>query len=291
VEQANQPYQQGGVGNKLLTSDDYDLRIVDSTVGVLPDGTTKFLFLRGALPAERAAAAWTFFRRLRFGNVRKSNRKAFRKSHGGEMVMGYLPTPKPRKTSPTRDNPLAYNLVITPLCMVLGNVMDQHAEHLPTAVRNQGARAAMNGPRLVGAELRTLVDQPGIRKLQDDGSWRTFTDADIPLPQFSTVQINESVICPSHRDSRNASGFSCLTAFGRWAGGDVCFPRLRVAFALKPGDVLIADMQEQHGNVAPLAGVRVAVVCYLRTMPPPSSAVTTATSTSLLKPRDGLVRP
>jgi hypothetical protein len=42
---------------------------------------------------------------------------------------------------------------------------------------------------------------------------------------------------------------------------------LRVAFPLSPGDLLIADNNnEQHGNIGPLAGNRISVVAYLRTM-------------------------
>jgi hypothetical protein len=42
-------------------------------------------------------------------------------------------------------------------------------------------------------------------------------------------------------------------------------PRLRVAFRLRPGDILIADTnREQHGNVGPIAGERISVVGYLK---------------------------
>ena len=82
---------------------------------------------------------------------------------------------------------------------------------------------------------------------------------------FSTVTINKNVLCRSHADGNNESRLSCLMAFGEFQGGYLCFPRLRVAFDVQPGDVLIADTNhEQHGNIGPLFGERVSLVCYLR---------------------------
>lgn len=86
-------------------------------------------------------------------------------------------------------------------------------------------------------------------------------------PIFSTLTINKSAIFRSHADAKNEGGLACLAAFGRFIGGDLCLPRLRVAFNLKPGDILICDNnREQHGNIGPLTGTRISVVCYLRAM-------------------------
>jgi len=58
---------------------------------------------------------------------------------------------------------------------------------------------------------------------------------------------------------------ACLAAFGEFSGGYLCLPRLRAAFRLQPGDILIADNNhEQHGNIGPLVGERMSVVAYLR---------------------------
>lgn len=247
---------------RFLTRSDYDLLVEDNAIGKA-NGETKFLFLRGALSSEGVEAAWHALRRLRFYNVCQSHRLAFRRCHGGEMVMGCLPRPQPRRTRPTERFPVAYGAVIQPLCLAFENVI---AEYLPSYGHQQAARAASNGTHLIGAGLRTLADEPGICVAQEDGAEQPFTMKNMPALLFSTVTINDSVLCPAHTDGRNVSGYSCLTAFGRWAGGALCFPRLRVAFSLQPGDVLIADMQEQHGNVAPLMGTRVSVVAYLRSI-------------------------
>jgi hypothetical protein len=249
----------------FLTQTNYDHMLEQSTVGSV-NGKTKFLFLRGALSSEGVELAWHRLRRLRFNSIHQSHRMHFRRCQGGEMVMGYLPSPQPRRTRPTERFPLTYTGVIQPLCFAFADVLASCAEHLPGYWQQQLKRAAGNGPYLIGAGVRTLVGDPRIHVVGEDGTEQPFTPEMIGALLFSTVTINDSVICPSHTDGRNVSGFSCLTAFGRWSGGALCFPRLRVAFAVQPGDVLIADMQEQHGNVAPLVGTRISVVAYLRSL-------------------------
>jgi hypothetical protein len=161
------------------------------------------------------------------------------------MVIGYLPWPKPRLTRPTVRFPRAYVSTIVPLCLTLQQLMTRH---WASAAESQALAALDNGNWLIGSELRT------------------FTDV-IPTPIFSSVTVNNGVIFPSHVDSRNLSGPACITAFGDWRGGALCFPRLRVAFPLQPGDVLIADTtSEQHGNVGPMLGTRISVVAYLRAL-------------------------
>jgi len=85
---------------------------------------------------------------------------------------------------------------------------------------------------------------------------------------FSTVTVNRSSPFPPHLNRKNEGGLACLMAFGpTFTGGDLCLPRLRVAFRLRPGDLLIADNnREYHGNVGGIYGDRISVVAYLREM-------------------------
>jgi len=81
---------------------------------------------------------------------------------------------------------------------------------------------------------------------------------------FSTVTVNRSALFTPHRDKKN-KGLACMMAFGEFVGGDLCFPRLRVAFRLRPGDLLIADTaNEYHGTVGGIWDDRISVVAYLR---------------------------
>jgi len=242
VEQANKPAREGGFAYRYLTHQDYSCRVTENTAGIL-GSEVKFVLLRSVLSPSGVESAWRILRRLKFGNVRKSHRTFLRRSCGGEMVMGYLSSPVLRVTKPTLTFPRAYVGTVLPLCLTLQQRMTQY---WAVAAERQQRVAMENGPWLIGSELRA------------------FTDA-VPVPLFSSVTINNTVICPAHVDSKNLSGPSCLTAFGEWMGGALCFPRLRVAFPLQPGDVLIADtVNEQHGNIGPLAGTRISVVAYLR---------------------------
>ena len=221
----------GGFAGAYLRPQHYERCITDTTTGIL-DGETKFVLIKNALSATGVQSAFRQLRRLKFGDVRNSNRTMLHRSHGGEMVMGYLRWPVPRVTRPTIRFPRAYLSTILPLCLTLQQLMTQY---WPTAAESQALSALDNGDRLIGSELRT------------------FTDV-LATPIFSSVTINNTVIFPSHVDGRNLRGPACITAFGNWSGGALCLPRLRVAFPLQPGDVLIADTtNEQHGKVGPLS--------------------------------------
>jgi hypothetical protein len=88
----------------------------------------------------------------------------------------------------------------------------------------------------------------------------------VPGSMFSSITINQTAVFRSHEDGNNLDGaFSCLAAFGKFTGGDLCLPRLGVSCPVAPGDLLIADLnREQHGNIGPLMGKRISVVTYMR---------------------------
>ena len=82
---------------------------------------------------------------------------------------------------------------------------------------------------------------------------------------FSTITLNHNIIFGAHDDGRNVPGtLSCLTALGDYVGGTLCFPRLGISFYLRPGDLLIADTNEEyHSTVDGIIGDRFSVVAYL----------------------------
>ena len=227
-----------------LDRSDYDLLVSDGTLGVLPSGEPKFLFLPGVL--RHAQMTWERLRSLPFEQGRRFRSFHLQGSKGGELVMGWIEDVQPgsgqqiRFTRPTLTHPIEYGFLLMPL---LGCVSGLLKDYLPEYWRKQEARAQRNGPRVIGAV------------------WNNNTDH----PLFSTATINNNLLFPAHADAKNESGLACLMAFGHFAGGDLCLPRLRVAFRLRPGDVLIADTnREQHGNIGPIAGERISVVGYLR---------------------------
>jgi len=88
---------------------------------------------------------------------------------------------------------------------------------------------------------------------------------------FSTVAVNQNFQTATHRDNGDLRGsFGVLTCFKRgiFSGGQLCFPRYRVAVDFNDGDVLLANVHEAHGNM-PLVPVtedylRMSCVFYFR---------------------------
>lgn len=104
---------------------------------------------------------------------------------------------------------------------------------------------------------------PLVADIKNPRAMRGYT---IPGSIFSSITINQTAVFRSHEDGNNLDGaFSCLAAFGKYSGGDLCFPRLGVSCPVAPGDLLIGDTnREQHGNIGPLMGHRISVVTYMR---------------------------
>jgi hypothetical protein len=79
---------------------------------------------------------------------------------------------------------------------------------------------------------------------------------------FSTIYIAKNFRTAYHTDSGNLSGvFSALMPMGKFTGGELVLPRWRIAFALKPGDLLLFDPQQLHGNL-PFNGERLSAIFY-----------------------------
>jgi hypothetical protein len=91
----------------------------------------------------------------------------------------------------------------------------------------------------------------------------------IPHTPFTAVYLNKNLRSAYHRDKGNLPNtMSVITVVGgNYTGGELCFPRYRIAFALRPGDVLFFPGRELlHGNL-PISGNRLSVVCYCERLP------------------------
>ena len=89
---------------------------------------------------------------------------------------------------------------------------------------------------------------------------------------YTTLTINKNFRTAVHTDAGDLeSGFGNLTALSEngWEGGFLCFPEFRVAVDIRPGDMLLMDVHELHGNT-PITGVgdkpadRISLVAYFR---------------------------
>lgn len=248
---------------RYLSHEDYDLRPTKSLWGKFEDGRTAFIYLTEALPQYHSETSLWAVNNLRFNDVKNSRRAGLKKSKGGELVLGYVDFPFPRAASNTHKQWDTYSDLI-PLILWLGALV--HA-YLPDYHAQQLAIASEQFDYLPWMDY--LSEQPQ-KRAKEKAQWKNWIKEPhkaAAFPIFSALTINKSTLFRSHADAKNEGGLACLTAFGKWAGGEFCLPRLRVAFPLQPGSVLIADNNnEQHGNIGPLVGNRISIVAYLRSM-------------------------
>lgn len=75
---------------------------------------------------------------------------------------------------------------------------------------------------------------------------------------FSSVHVNKNVICPPHKDSKNA-GKTLLVAFGDFTGGESVVEGVSYDIDLKP---VIFDGSKLLHWTAPFVGTRYSLVFY-----------------------------
>ena len=87
---------------------------------------------------------------------------------------------------------------------------------------------------------------------------------------YTTLSVNYNLSTKIHVDKGDYEGGSgCIVVAGRdFEGGQLCFPRYRIAFPLRPGDLIVCSVHEWHGNL-PLKltredGFRLSHVLYAR---------------------------
>jgi hypothetical protein len=94
----------------------------------------------------------------------------------------------------------------------------------------------------------------------------------IPETPFTTVTVNKTFRTAAHRDagdfSDGLSNLLTLSNDGRYTGGYLIFPEIRIAVNVRPGDLLLVNNHEViHGNtpiVCEEGSERVSLVVYLR---------------------------
>jgi hypothetical protein len=222
----------------------------ESEHGVL-NGETKYLLLRRVIDLHTAEIWGDFLRPLKYRNAGKAKRPCLKDSLGGTLDFGWFRDRNygPRLFAGSIKHPDVYNGILKFIVLIME---DQVERHLPLYWKEQLKRARVNRARLIGSEYR----DPRL-------PFRMFHD-----PILSSLVVNKDTTCRSHTDSNNKNGLSCMTVFGDFHGGELVFPRLRLAFDVRPGDVLIADTnREQHGNDPNMAGERISVIAYLKQLP------------------------
>jgi hypothetical protein len=101
----------------------------------------------------------------------------------------------------------------------------------------------------VHAQQRREVEKAG-------SSWRLWDTV------FSTVYLAKNFRTAYHTDRGNLRGvMTALMPTGKFTGGELVLPRWRIAIAFKPGDLLLFDPQQVHGNL-PFDGERISAAFY-----------------------------
>jgi len=238
AEQAKAQFQ-----GRRLTDEHYDSdRLVTWDELGTENGSFKYLFLRRTLPASLVEGAWRNLRNLSFSESNHTRLSLGKSGMGGGTALGWLDK---RKLVPSLKYPFLDQYLLMPLLITMSGRMRRY---LPQEWERQAALAKKNGHRVLGS----MLGDPDIPRMC------------VENPIFSTLTVNRNVPFKSHVDGGNES-LACLATFGDFSGSYLCLPRLRVAFDIQPGDLLIADTNhEQHGSISPRDGTRISVVAYLR---------------------------
>ena len=221
----------------------YDLRVQDAAVGFKPDGSVLFTLVKDAIPQALCNTVYPHLWSVGGQSPASTNRRtAFGPKSGGpnsrEAAIGYLDRdrtgerfPYCRATSFTANEVERFDAV-KPYIKAVDGVFKQY----------QPARweAQIQRVRLTKAD------------------W-VITDT-----SFTSVAVNRGMRTKAHFDEGDLpEGMGVITALGNWRGGELIFPKFRVAVAFEPGDVLLCDVHELHAN-APIAGERVSSVFFYR---------------------------
>ncbi len=90
---------------------------------------------------------------------------------------------------------------------------------------------------------------PGMLKLSSK-----LSQDDNPLHPYTSGQINSNTIAMVHTDSHDLFGsMNCLTTFGRYSGGGLSFPDIKIEFDVQPGDIIFFEGSRLRHSVIPIA--------------------------------------
>jgi hypothetical protein len=78
---------------------------------------------------------------------------------------------------------------------------------------------------------------------------------------FTTVYVAKNLRTAYHRDGNSKGAMTAITPLGNFSGGALVLLRWRIAIPYKPGDLLLFDAEELHGNL-PFEGERISAAFY-----------------------------
>jgi hypothetical protein len=248
----------------LLTISHVDAIVTTTEIGLRPDGSVLDLLLKGVLPYDVCAAAYPVAlsaaqspviggSRAQAAGAPMKPRTRKDGSLGNRLevpymphlegakngVLGYYDKPHCRETSYTAKN-FSRFAEILPLVHVVDSLFRQHVPERHSA--QQHAAQLLDDRFIIGGTTA-----------------------------YTTMTVNRNWQTAVHQDKGDLkSGFGtlCCLSAGEFSGGQLVFPRYRIAIDFRMQDVLLCDVHEAHGNL-PIVGVkgeyeRVSIVFYFR---------------------------
>lgn len=223
----------------------YDRLVDPSTIYLKPNGDLLCLWLKNVVPASLQREAFQVLKHKEIARPGSAARRGIASGNGADPKAG---------------------------SSILGSFDRGH--HHPCA-----AKAAFNAkhPRLFKRFVPyvEVVDQlyqenlPEIYNAQYLAALATWPEWLVGNSVFSTVQVNKGFRTHVHKDGNNLlSSVAPMTCFTNASGGELVFPKYRVAVPYSSRDVLLANVHEWHGNAPfrsdPEKSSRTTCVFYLR---------------------------
>jgi hypothetical protein len=87
---------------------------------------------------------------------------------------------------------------------------------------------------------------------------------------FSSLTLLRSAPAAVHVDHNGKKMYACMTSVApddppKYSGGTFCLAQYGLAFAVRPGDLLIAATSEhEHCNLSPVIGEKYSVIAYVK---------------------------
>jgi hypothetical protein len=221
----------------------------DTTV-VSSDGEARVVLLRDVIPSDLRLLA---FELLKTVNGLPGNRPTAMGTKSLPRSVDLNGSPSPRRgvnkrvfdASPARQGILGWDgpghetaLTVKHPEMLLGNeklaqLLDQlYKRQLPIPYAKQLAAVEENASR-----------------------WRLWKTS------FTGVYVAKNFRTAYHRDGNLKGAMTAITPLGNFTRGALVFPRWRVAISYKPGDLVLFDAEELHGNL-PFKGQRLSTAFY-----------------------------
>jgi hypothetical protein len=251
---------------KLLDRTHYDTCIDENALVLKPNGEPLLKLVSNVLPASLCEAAWKNLSQVAAQPIIGGSR--------GTAAGTMLQPARKRDGSPGRMSGV-------PDVPRLRDSSSAIAGFFDRTVRQPYCRQTTFGPnhRLVRPCLpfihavNTVFREHMPDRYAAQMKWIGATAPEFVIrgTSFSTMTINKNFRTAAHTDQGDLQeGFGVLTSLcaGEFSGGELIFPKFRVAVQFRSRDVLLADVHELHGN-APIEGTpgkyeRVSCVFYYR---------------------------